>query len=105
MYWQSDNTDHVFSVYDVGPQDETRLLKELWSYINTSTWGAHDVLHEVKSVAGSAPHTPLAPPAGSSVLAAFDDGAKNVAYVAANGTSVYLCSHGEKASGRSHPIK
>jgi hypothetical protein len=93
MFWESDSTEHVFSIYGVGANDETGLVKELWSYSNTSTWGAHDVLHQVKSVVGSSPHSPLAPPANvGSVPAAFDDGAKNVAYIDANG-AVYLCSH------------
>lgn len=98
MFWENDGTEHVFSTYGVGANDATGLIKELWSYFNTSTWGGHDVLHEVQSAVGSSPQSPLAPPASvGSVPAAFDDGAKNVAYVDANG-AVCLCSHALKGN-------
>jgi hypothetical protein len=93
MIWHNDDMEHVFGIYGAGAEDNIGLVKELWSYFNTSTWAAHNVLHEVKSVVGSSPDSPLAPPASvESVLAAFDDGAKNVAYLDVNG-AVYLCSH------------
>lgn len=104
IYWDDDGTEHVFSVNQEG------LLKELWSRwsADTVTWGAHDVLHEVKDLTPTLhpgtniPH-PLAPNALSpSVTASYvlGDGSgagssKNVAYIPADTDvhNVYLCSH------------
>lgn len=100
IYWPEDGTEHVFSVNDEG------LLKELWSKLATDeiTWGAHDVLHEVKSVAADPQDPsstyrpiPIAPPAmqgvGTAAGYVWPGDTKNVAYVAADRMHVNLCSH------------